>query len=91
MPRNMDDLIKSSDKIKKTPQKMSKNCDKSPMMSQKMAEACDKILIADLCDATEKIIEIPEIGPPEGLTKMPKYSTDSEMEEIIKEVTMPNR
>ena len=91
MPRNMDDLIKSSDKIKKTPQKMSKNCDKSPMMSQKMAEACDKIIIADLCDVTEKIIEIPEKGPPEGLTKMPKYSTDSEMEEIIKEVTMPNR
>ena len=84
MPRNMDDL---TDKIKRTPQKMSKNCDKSPMMPQKMAEACDKIRIADLCDSTEKNIEVPKIGPPEGLNKMPKYSTDSEMEEV----TMPNR
>ena len=80
----MDDL---SDKFKKTPQKMSEKRALSPMM----AEACGKIRIADLCDATEKIIEIPEIGPLEGLTKMPKYSTDSEMKEIIKEVPMSNR
>ena len=79
----MDDV---SDKIKMTSQKMLKKCDKSQMTSPKMAEACDQIKMAESVPSQE-MFEFNEL--PGRLIKLPKSSTDTEVNEIITKLSMP--
>ena len=79
----MDDV---TDKIKMTSQKMLKKCDKSQMTSPKMAEACDQIKMAESVPSQE-MFEFNEL--PGRLIKLPKSSTDTEVNEIITKLSMP--